>query len=147
MGTQEDTQVQSVTLTRFSDGMRPVSDIDAFFLLLPSCVGGYISKYSDTKTITDLAIALARETAGRLVTLGVCNRAMMCSDELPLAAMAVTEAAATALVVTASAPALASAPTLETRSGPTLGDNNGHGVQGACVAHFPSQQVQKIQGL
>jgi|SRR5271163_207249 len=111
---------------------RPMpSDVDVFLHLLPNIVGSIATKYSDAKTIRDLSIGLARETTGQLVALGICQRTTMCLDNNPLATGG-------PIVQQASQPAGAQ---------PQLGSNNGHGIQGAMVAHFPSQETRKVPTL
>ncbi len=104
------------------------SDVAVFLHLLPNIVGSIATKYSDAKTIRDLSINLARETTGQLVALGVCQRTTLCLDNYPLAA---------------GGPI----PQAQPATGPQLGNNNGHGTQGAMVAHYPSQETRKIPTL
>jgi hypothetical protein len=106
---------------------RRPSDVEVFLQLLPNIVGSFATKHQDARTVRDLAIGLARETTLALVALGVCDRTTMLNDGQPLAT---------------ATPGVVGAP-----RDPMLGNNNGHGTQGAMVAHWPNTGVQKIQGL
>ena len=104
----------------------PLTDVDAFMQLLPTIVGSYALKHDNAQTIRDLAIKLARETALGLVHIGVAIRTTPSLDAQPLAAPGA--------VIASPQPA-------------PLGNNNGHGLQGAMVAHYQSSEVQKVHGL
>lgn len=106
------------------------TDVDAFLQLLPDVVGSFASKNNDAKTITDLSIHLAREMTGQIVSSGMADSTMVCRDGQPLGLDS-------------------GAPIRGQTAGP-LGQGpigNGSNRQGAMVAHFDNQSVQKIQGL
>jgi hypothetical protein len=128
---QQQSQPSSREVPQVAPGhyQRPMpSDVAVFLHLLPNIVGSIATKYSDAKTIRDLSINLARETTGQLVALGICQRTTLCLDSYPLAA---------------------GGPIPQPQPGtvPALGNNNGHGTQGAMVAHFLSQETRKVPTL
>lgn len=99
------------------------TDAEVFLKNLPKYVESFAKKYNDPQTARDLAINLAREEVGHLAEMGLCRMTVMCRDGRPLA-----------LTTNMQGP------------GP-LAIGNGQNRQGAMVAQFQSQQVQKIQGL
>jgi hypothetical protein len=116
------------------------SDVDVFLHLLPNIAGSLATKHEGAKTVRDLAIGVAREITGQLVQLGICDRTTIAFDGQYLA----TPGPA----VAASQPAALSGIGNATQSVQSaLGNNNGHGIQGAMVAHFHSEEVRKIPTL
>ena len=109
--------------------VRRRTDVDAFLQILPDIVGSFASKHGEPKTVTDLSIHLAREMSGQIVNAGMADATMVCRDGSPLGLESGTPVGGTA--------------------GP-LGHGplgNGSSKQGAMVAHYSSQNVQKIHGL
>jgi hypothetical protein len=102
----------------------PPSDIETFLSMLPLLVGSFASKHGDPKTASDLAINLAREETAHLVMNGCAIPTLVCNDGRPLA-----------LFPGAAAPGSAQNP---------IGSQN---KQGAMVAQFDNQNIQRIQGL
>lgn len=105
---------------------RRPSDVDVFMQLLPNLAGSLATKHEGAKTVRDLAIGVAREITGQLVALGVCDRTTMCLDNQPLATPG---------------------PNIASSQPAALGNNNGHGIQGAMVAHFETSETRKIPTL
>jgi hypothetical protein len=103
------------------------ADIEVFLQVLPGIAGSFATKHSEPRTIRDLSIGLAREITGQLVALGVCQRTTTALDGQYLAT--------SGPVVAASQPA------------PVLGSNNGHGLQGAMVAHWATKEETRIPTL
>lgn len=103
------------------------SDVEVFLHMLPEIAGSLATKHTDPGTVRDLAIGITRELTGQLVALGICERTTTCLDGQYLATPGP--------VIAASQPA------------PVLGSNNGHGVQGAMVAHWSTKAEQKIPTL
>jgi hypothetical protein len=88
----------------------------------------------------DLSVKLAREMTGRCVELGICERTTTCLDYQPLAssfAGAPTGVGSVTGGIQPPPPAIAA----------QLGNNNGHGMQGAMMAHYPNQDTRKIPSL
>jgi hypothetical protein len=106
------------------------SDIDVFLDALPIIVGSFAAKHNEAVTAANLAVGLARETTGQFALLGICDQTTICTDGMPLAIAG-------------------NVPTQNQSDIPRnisqLG--NGHSKQGAMVAQFPHQSIQKIQGL
>lgn len=100
------------------------TDVDAFLNLLPNLVGSFAAKNNDAKTVSDLAINLAREETAHMVAIGQCTPTMVCRDGRPLALYPGT-----------------------TSSQSPFGLGSGQNRQGALVAQFPNTDIQKIQGL
>jgi hypothetical protein len=117
--------------TQNPQAARKPSDVEIFLNVLPNLVGSFAAKHNDARTATDLAINLARETTGQLAALGVCDPTSMCLDGLPLAI-------------------IGGRPTVNPSGIPqNLGQGlgNGRSRQGAMVAQFENQNVQKVHGL
>lgn len=116
------------------------SDVDVFLHLLPNIAGSLATKHEGSKTVRDLAIGVAREITGQLVQLGICDRTTIAFDGQYLAtpgpAIASSQPAAISSVGNAT----------QAVQG-TLGNNNGHGIQGAMVAHWSTEEVRKIPTL
>lgn len=100
------------------------TDVDAFLKLLPHLVESFATKHGDPKTVSDLAIGLAREETAHMVMVGCAVPTLMCRDGRPLA-----------LLPGSAMPGTAQNP---------IGGGN---RQGQMVAHFDNQNVQRIQGL
>lgn len=119
---------------------RKPSDVDVFLHLLPNIAGSLAQKHEGSKTVRDLAIGVAREITGQLVTLGICERTTTCLDGQYLATpgpvVANSQPAAVGVIGNATQPVQGA-----------LGNNNGHGIQGAMVAHWPSEEIRKIPTL
>ncbi|HYX21722.1 MAG TPA: hypothetical protein VFA98_12830 [Thermoanaerobaculia bacterium] len=107
------------------------SDIAAFFDALPVIVGSFAAKHNEAVTAAKLAVDLARETTGQFATLGLCDQTTICTDGLPLA-------------IIGNVPSQGQSD-IPRNLGQGLG--NGHSKQGAVVAQFQNQSIQKIQGL
>lgn len=107
------------------------TDVEVFLGILPHLVGSFAAKHNEAVTAANLAVGLARETAGMNVSVGVCDQTMICTDGMPLA-----------LIGNVSVQSPSEIPR---NLGQGLG--NGHSKQGAMVAQFPHQSIQKIQGL
>jgi hypothetical protein len=107
------------------------SDIDVFLDALPIIVGSFADKHNEAITAANLAVGLARETTGQFALLGICDQTTICTDGLPLA-------------IAGNVPAQSQSD-IPRNIGQGLG--NGHSKQGAMVASFANQQIQKIQGL
>lgn len=99
------------------------TDVDTFLGLLPNLVGSFASKHNEPKTASDLAIALAREETAHLAQMGCCEVQTMCLDGRPLALF----------------------PNQMQENPLSLG--SGRNKQGAVVAQFENQNIQRIQGL
>jgi hypothetical protein len=56
------------------------SDVEVFLGMLPAIAGSLATKHTDARTVRDLAIGLAREVTGQLVSLGICARTTTCLD-------------------------------------------------------------------
>jgi hypothetical protein len=123
---------------------RRPSDVDVFLHLLPNVAGSLATKHENAKTVRDLAIGVCRELTGQLVALGICDRTTVCLDMQYLASPGpeVARAQPAAIGITAPGPAPGTAP-----PGVQLGSNNGHGIQGAMVAHWSTEEVRKIPTL
>jgi hypothetical protein len=107
------------------------SDIDVFLDALPLLVGSFAAKHNEAVTAANLAVSLARETTGQFALLGICDQTTLCSDGMPLA-------------IVGNVPTQSQSD-IPRNIGQGLG--NGHSKQGAMVAQFGNQQIQKIQGL
>jgi hypothetical protein len=121
---------------------RDASDKAVFFRLLPGLAGSFTTQYNDAKTIKDLAVQLAREETGRLAGFGICRLETVCADGQ---ALGLPSQPSPHVAVARPQPAPPSAQ-LEDGS-PPLANTNGRGLQGQMVAHFPTNNVTKIQGL
>jgi hypothetical protein len=121
-----DENKEASSVSSIPKSARP-SDVEVFLGLLPAIAGSLAQKHTDARTVRDLAIGVAREITGQLVSLGVCDRTTVCLDNQYLATPGP--------VIAASQPA------------PILGSNNGHGIQGAMVAHFETRDERKIPTL
>ncbi len=124
---------------------RGLSDKDVFFRLLPGLCGSFATQYNDPKTVMALGVELAREEAGRMADLGVCERTIMCRDGRPLALQVYLAPPQYRSTVQQPAPAPNQHPQQE--GALPLANTNGRGLQGQMVAHFETNTVQKIQGL
>jgi hypothetical protein len=126
---------------------RGLSDRDVFFRLLPDLCGSFTTRYSDPKTIMALSVELAREEAGRMADLGVCERTVMCHDGRPLALQIyfTPQSGEQRSVQQQPAPAPNQYPQQE--GALPLANTNGRGLQGQMVAHWETHSVQKIHGL
>lgn len=107
------------------------SDVEVFLGILPQLVGSFAAKHNEAVTVANLAVGLSRETTGMNVSVGVCDQTTICTDGLPLAIVGNV--------------AMQSPSDIPRNLGQGLG--NGHSKQGALVAQFPHQNIQKIQGL
>ena len=99
------------------------SDVEVFLDMLPTLVGSYAAHNNDPKTVSDLAINLARQTTGGLVQLGVCRATAWCTDNRPLAL---------------------GLPQATERAMPPV--NGGNRLSG-LAAHYPTTQTQNVRGL
>lgn len=119
---------------------RRPSDVDVFLQLLPNIAGSLATKHEGARTVRDLAIGVAREITGQLVGLGICERTTIALDGQYLAtpgpSVAASQPAALSGIGNVTQPVQSA-----------LGDNNGHGIQGAMMAHFPTAEVRKIPTL
>ena len=106
------------------------SDREAFFELLPAIVASFATKHTESKTIRELSIGLAREVTASLVQAGICERTTTCFDLYQLAPVP----AAVAMQPLSSTPA-------------PLGNGNGFTTQGQMVAQYQTNEVQKIRGI
>jgi hypothetical protein len=123
---------------------RRPSDVDVFLHLLPNVAGSLATKHENAKTVRDLAIGVCRELTGQLVALGICDRTTVCLDMQYLASPGpeVARMQPAAIGITAPGPTGGTTP-----PGVQFGSNNGHGVQGAMVAHWATEEVRKIPTL
>jgi hypothetical protein len=123
---------------------RRPSDVDVFLHLLPNVAGSLATKHEGARTVRDLAIGVCRELTGQLVALGICERTTVCLDNQYLASPGpeVARTQPAAVGISPPNPAMSNVP-----PGVVLGSNNGHGVQGAMVAHFETAEVRKIPTL
>ena len=125
-------ETQNPATTPQSPKPNKASDAEVFFDVLPQLVGSFAMKHNEAVTAANLAISLARETAGQLAILGVCDQETYCTDGLPLALTQGIQPAANPSGIPRNV---------------TQNLGNGHSRQGAMVAHFPNENTQKIQGL
>jgi hypothetical protein len=121
---------------------RRPSDVDVFLHLLPNIAGSLAQKHEGARTVRDLSIGIAREITGQLVNLGVCERTTIALDGQYLATPGPNIASSQPAAVAGNGSGNATQSVQ-----PALGNNNGHGIQGAMMAHFPTTEVTKIPTL
>jgi hypothetical protein len=112
------------------------SDVEVFLQYLPNLVGSFAAKYNDARSASDLAIGVTRETVGSLAQIGFCEMTLRCRDGRPLALL--PEGPAQPVAV----PTFGAMPTMGSHN---LG--NGTNRQGAMVAQWSNQDVQKVTSL
>ena len=102
------------------------TDLELFYELLPSIIGGYAGKSVDARSANASALIMAREMLGQMALLGVCRLTVQCLDGLPLALM----------------PAQQHNPNVQQ---PQQAPGAAYG-QGGLVSQQPTQATQRPQG-
>jgi hypothetical protein len=68
----------------FGADPRP-TDLDVFFMLLPSVIGGYVAKSADSRSALSSTFATTREAVGQCCIMGIARVATLCNDGSHLA--------------------------------------------------------------
>lgn len=63
------------------------TDLQVFFMLLPSVLGGFASKSADSRSANASAFVCVREALGQCAVMGIMRAVTMCNDGSPLASM------------------------------------------------------------